>query len=370
MKKFFAILLAMLMVFSMVACSNNNTEPTDSVPELPNENYTPEDVVTEYDAALKLVFTNESVSFTLDKFLLDNATESKYKHKVDGPEADESVELKSVALTVFDKNDAEKTEKYYVKFDATADLLASDNITVSKEFAGETLAEAFAFVMMNDIEKLGLKDMGVIITGNFLRQNGDQNIGDMFSVETTLVIENKIDMTKYPTASVVLTETGAKVTLTDEVLKNAFNPTKDALKVLELVLYVDDESRCNYEEKQVDVNISDATDNVIEFIYNEPVESNKELKYGFQDNGRVYLMLTVREGDNVAQTVILMVTELTADYEIPDRDWIYDEANPDAQNPNKPNDTETPDVSGDATEDTESEDTTEAPENETTGGNE
>lgn len=337
MKRFVAMFMIMFMALSLAACSKETSKPTSTATATPTEMPEPTMGVmgsVQYDDDIKVTFANEAITVNIDKFLLDAAVGEMYTAGYDGTGSDEKVELTSILLEIYDIKNAEKGILKRLKFPVTYDLRSTENIIASidmKPTHPYTEIEYFTFETLKDIESHGLEEYGLRVTGYFNRINGDEKMIDAFSFETEMTIVNKIKIDELPHATVLFTETGAQISIKENSFLKAlgkegsFNAKAETAG---LFLSFDDFVYRDFFSQEI---IFDSTDRTYNFNikYDDTIESNKTMYYAIED-GFIYATVSIADNDinNEYITAYFIVEDATANYEIPEREYVFDEANP------------------------------------------
>ena len=347
MKRVIALLSAVAMAFCFTAC---NTHPESSettrvyFPETdpPDEDQTESNV---YDNDVKIVFTNDSISMTLNKFLLDAATGTSYKMSYDGVNVDEAVQLNKLIVSIYDISTEDIL--YQLTFPINYDLRSSENLTASVSLSQRkpgVFKERFIMDVVQNIESLSMETYPIYIQGIFQHINGDNKLTDSFTCKSTMTIIDETDVTTLPQAKALLTQNGAVVSITYSDLQNIVAPgqtTEITIKEIGLCAQQNTSIYFNSFDQQI-LNDQEYSFNM---QYDDILKTNQELYYAHEDNGLIYAMLGVVCGDNtnnITEYIMVVVTDVKADYEIPKRHFYFDEANPDKPVPIMPSPDQAP----------------------------
>lgn len=249
MKKMISLLLVMVMVFSLAACSNKTPEETKpaQTPTTPVTDATEpsEDDTGMLDERIKMIFENDGITIKMTKVNLDKVSGNIYKNDSDN----KSVILDSMTLTFYDGAPKYKPEVNHnpedelveevlqpivLKFEnLNYNLLSTDDLTaktVIDTTVVDTVLEAFPGELLRELR---IRDYGqycVIVGAKFVRTSGDESSKAGFSFNAEVQFEEAFDVHGLYFADATLNDTGAKFTLDIKQLAKAIGLDPEQLK--------------------------------------------------------------------------------------------------------------------------------------------
>ena len=210
MRKLCAMILAIFTICTLAAC-NNNPEPTE--PQKPT--------VPSYEDAYEytLVFTNDGMSIDLDWDILSKVIAGKYK---DATMMNEAItqnkeyysNLVQLSIGVYNYEDLEATG-VKTTISTEISLLQDKDITVctQKQENSSYIGDKYPAERLHQMQRLGFEKYGIQLTGVYKIGYGDVSSEYTFRLQGKVKFEDKTDKTKLPAGKLVLTDSGAELTM-------------------------------------------------------------------------------------------------------------------------------------------------------------
>ena len=227
MRKLCAMILAIFTICTLAAC-NNNPEPTE--PQKPT--------VPSYEDAYEytLVFTNDGMSIDLDWDVLSKVIAGKHK---DATMMNEAItknkeyysNLVQLSIGVYNYEDLEATG-VKTTISTEISLLQDKDITVctQKQENSSYIGDKYPAERLHQMQRLGFEKYGIQLTGVYKIGYGDVSSEYTFRLQGRVKFEDKTDKTKLPAGKLVLTDSGAELTMKYADLLSSGNLTPEELE--------------------------------------------------------------------------------------------------------------------------------------------
>ncbi len=251
MKKIFALLLAMLMVFSLAACNTEKPDETQpskdpyvTEPDATEPNVDPDagdTTIGEMESKLQIIFENDAITAKMIKMELDKATKNAYKQpQTPDGKVDKAI-LNKLVFTFIDANDetTHLNEEYVAPEGALQlvfdnlnyDLLSSEDFNLNWEKPES--GEIFEMVPGEFIAALDAKyysNVRVAVVGYFDSYDGENKADSVFIFTAEPELKHQFNEDAAAKVPVALTETGATITLNYNDIFKALGFDKSTLK--------------------------------------------------------------------------------------------------------------------------------------------
>ena len=356
MKKIISLLLVALMVFSLAACNNKQTEteptkdPYETQPPTvdPNEEMEPNVM----EPAVKLVFKNEGMQTTILKVELDKAVKNIYKSTVDG-DANTAV-LDKLVFTFYDSNpivevpeddptavpdvNTPPEEELPLIKDLSLtfeklnyNLLSTDDLqlTWTPAIAGE-LYETVSGEFVRELYSR-YNEPRMTVTGTYTATTGEKSYTQDFEFDAAFTLEERFDAAVVEKQDLKLTANGATLTMDYAALMAKSTLTtapKAGDTVYVNVLIVDavtNKVRMGIDAFQIKVTDSMDAAITIEYAYEDALANNKEWFSEMNTTGSYWyaqVLMTVNADALNAEDFceFTLMVDVTADTEVNPQD--------------------------------------------------